>query len=222
MIRCVIFDLDDTLYNERTYVESAMHNVAGYLSDKFGLNNKEVYEKLINILDSEGRGHIFDICIAEYGIDEKVSKLVQVYRDTKPQLELYEDGSKLIHELKKRNIKTAIITDGCSKVQHNKISALNLEGIIDEIIVTDDYEGAAKPSTIPYEMVLLRMDNIEAEKCIYIGDNPRKDFIGARKTGMKTTRIIRNTGDNMKLQAEEGFEADITIHNLMEIQDYLQ
>lgn len=221
MIKCVIFDLDDTLYNERTYVESAMHNVAEYLSDKFGLNNREIYGKLIKILDLEGRGHIFDVCIAEYGIDEKVSKLVQVYRDTKPQLKLYEDSSKLIQVLKDRHIKTAIITDGCSKVQHNKITALNLDKIIDEIVVTDDYEGAAKPSIVPYEMVLLRMHGIEADKCIYIGDNPTKDFIGAGKIGMQTARIIRNAGDYMKLQAEEGFEADITIHDLMEIADYL-
>lgn len=221
MIECVIFDLDDTLYNERTYVESAMHNVAEYLSYKFGLNNKEIYGRLINILDSEGRGHIFDMCIAEYGIDEKVSKLVQVYRDTKPQLKLYEDGSKLIQVLKDRHIKTAIITDGCSKVQHNKITALNLDKIIDEIIVTDDYENAAKPSTIPYEMVLLRMHGMEADKCIYIGDNPRKDFAGARKAKMQTARIIRPVGDNMRLKAEEGFEADIIIHDLMEIINYM-
>lgn len=221
MINCVIFDLDDTLYNERTYVESAMKNVAEYLSDKFMPDSEEIFTRLIDILNSEGRGHIFDTLLAEYKIDEKVSKLVEVYRDTKPQLNLYEDGEKLIKELKKRKIKTAIITDGCSKVQHNKITALNLDKIIDEIVVTDDYEGAAKPSTVPYEMVLLRMHGIEADKCIYIGDNPTKDFIGAGKIGMQTARIIRNAGDYMKLQAEEGFEADITIHNLMEIVDYM-
>lgn len=221
MINCVIFDLDDTLYNERTYVESAMKNVAEYLSDKFMPDSEEIFTRLIDILNSEGRGHIFDTLLAEYKIDEKVSKLVEVYRDTKPQLNLYEDGEKLIKELKKRKIKTAIITDGCSKVQHNKITALNLDKIIDEIVVTDDYEGAAKPSTVPYEMVLLRMHGIEADKCIYIGDNPTKDFIGAGKIGMQTARIIRNAGDYMKLQAEEGFGADITIHNLMEIVDYM-
>lgn len=221
MIKCVIFDLDDTLYNERTYVESAMKNVAGYLSDKFALDGAELFRRLIDILDSEGRGHIFDMLLAEYKIDEKVNKLVEVYRSTKPQMNLYEDGEKLIKELKKRKISTAIITDGCSLVQHNKIEALNLDGLIDEIIVTDDYENAAKPSVVPYKMVLSRMNGIKGNQCIYIGDNPRKDFVGAGKAGMRTARIIRPIGDNMRLQAETGFEADITIYSLMEITDYL-
>lgn len=221
MIKCVIFDLDDTLYNERMYVESAMHNVSEYLSEKFGLDKKEIYNKFINILDSKGRGKIFDICIAEYGIDESVNKLVQVYRDTKPQLLLYEDAKRIFKVLKDKHIKTALITDGCSKVQHSKIAALNLESIIDEIIVTDDYEGAAKPSAVPFKMVLSKMDGINAKQCIYIGDNPRKDFIGAREAGMKTARIIRPLGDNMGLKAADGFEADIIIHDLMEMADYI-
>lgn len=221
MIKCVIFDLDDTLYNERMYVESAMNNVSEYLSEKFGLDKKEIYDKFISTLDLKGRGKIFDICIAEYGIDESVNKLVQVYRDTKPQLLLYEDAERIIKVLKDKNIKTALITDGCSKVQHSKIAALNLENIIDEIIVTDDYEGAAKPSTVPFKMVLSRMNGINAKHCIYIGDNPRKDFIGAREVGMKTARIIRALGDNMRLKAADGFEADIIIHDLTEITDYI-
>lgn len=221
MIRCVIFDLDDTLYNERTYVEGAMLEVAEYFSSKYSLNKDKVYAELIHILDEKGRGRVFDEFMMKHGIDEEVMKAVGVYRASRPSLKLYDDAEDIIKELKRRNILMGIITDGCSQVQHNKVSSLSILDKFDDIIITDDYDNAAKPSTVPYKMILENHKDINADECIYIGDNPNKDFVGAKSSGMKTARIIRNVGMHMNTEVSDDLEADIRIYSLLDILSYL-
>lgn len=216
-IKCVIFDLDDTLYSEITYVKQAFKNVAVYLSEKNNISFEILYERMLELLDKNGRGQIFNDIIEEYSIKENPKKLVEIYRATMPSLKLYEDARQCINLLKNKNIKLAIITDGCSQVQHNKINGLGLEEIMDCIIVTDDYENAAKPSTIPYKMIMEKLEINAPEDCVYIGDNPKKDFVGAREVGMHTARIIRSEGMFMHLEADEGYEADDVVDNLEKI-----
>ena len=216
-IKCVIFDLDDTLYNEIEYVKQAFMNVAVYLSERYGVSSDKLYERMLELLNNDGRGRIFNDIIEEYNITECPKELVEIYRATRPELELYEDAGKCIGVLKNNNIKLALITDGCAQVQHNKINGLGLEDIMDCIIVTDDYENAAKPSTIPYKMVMEKLAINEPSACIYIGDNPKKDFVGARKLGMNTVRIIRSEGMFMALEADEGYEADSVVDSLEKI-----
>ena len=57
---------------------------------------------------------------------------------------------------------------------------------------------------------------------MYIGDNPSKDFIGAGKIGMRTIRIIRPEGMYMRREAEDGFDADVTVHLLTEVAAWIQ
>ncbi|MBQ4068857.1 MAG: HAD-IA family hydrolase [Lachnospiraceae bacterium] len=216
-IKCVIFDLDDTLYSEMEYVKQAFMNVAVYLSEKYNISSEILYDKMQELLDKNGRGKIFNDIIEEYNIQESPKELVKIYRATMPELKLYGDARQCIKMLKNKNIKLAIITDGCSQVQHNKIKGLGIEDIMDCIIVTDDYENAAKPSTIPYNMVMEMLSINDPMACIYIGDNPKKDFIGAREVGMHTARIVRNEGMFMALQADEGYEAEVVVNSLEKI-----
>ena len=214
MIKCLIFDLDDTLYYEKTYVLEAFEEVCKYLSSKYRYDYNKIYERCIEILNQYGRGKIFNILCEEYGIDEDIKKLVEIYRNTKPKLKLYKKSYEVFKFAKENNLKLALITDGCSKVQWNKIKALGLEEVMDKIIVTDDYgNGYGKPHEKSYKEVL-NYFNLKPDECIYIGDNPNKDFIGAKKIGMKTIRIIHKQGDHIHDKINIDFDAELTIKDL--------
>ena len=217
MIKVIIFDLDDTLYNERTYVFAAFRNVAEYIGEKYKLDSEKIYERIIGIFYEFGRGKIFNLICEEYQIDEDIKVLVDIYRDTYPDgIELYEDAKKFIEYAKNKGYKLGIITDGMSKVQWKKIKALGLEDIIDKIVVSDDLgKENWKPSFVPYNEILTYFD-IEAKEAVYIGDNPNKDFVGAKKLGLQTVRIIREEGDHMKTFLGEEYEADEIINLLDE------
>ena len=141
-----------------------------------------------------------------------VKKLVEVYRSTRPVLRLYPDAEQLLERLEKKAVKTGLITDGCSMVQHAKIEALSLNKRLDYVLATDDF-GISKPQRAVYERCLEAL-GCTPEEAVYIGDNPAKDFCGAREIGMATVRIVRPKGMYMQDRAEAGKEADVTVHLL--------
>lgn len=232
MVKAIIFDLDDTLYNEIEYVKQGFRNVARYLTTEAvckssRIPEEELYERMCQILSEQGRGKIFDTICKEWEFDIPVKDLVAVYRDTKPQLSLYKDAEELIAYLKNSRKKLGIITDGCSQVQHRKIDALPLKQSFDVILATDDLGKATdgkpycKPNPEVYEYVLERLGCTPRE-AMYIGDNPQKDFIGAKGLGMKTIRIIRENGDHMQDKVDAEYEADTSVHDLRDIKQIME
>lgn len=231
MIKAVLFDLDDTLYRERDFVEQSFRNVAvvmaEYLTSKransegeiaktlCGESPEELFRQMIELMEQEGRGAIFNQLCKRYEVDIPVQELVRIYRETKPVLTLYPDGEDFLTYLEKKHIKTGLITDGNVQVQHNKIQALGLDKRLDVVLASYDL-GLEKPAPGVYEYCLEKL-GCRSEEAVYIGDNPLKDFIGARKLGMKTVRIIRPEGLYMWRTAEEGYDADMTVHLLTEV-----
>ena len=221
MIKALIFDLDDTLYYEKEYVLGAFKEVAYYLGNKYEKNEEVLYIRMKEILEELGRGQIFDVICEENNFDEDIKCLVQIYRDSMIKLTLYDDSKEFLLWARREGYKLGIITDGCSKVQWNKIKSLGIEELVDKIIVTDDL---GRQYWKPHEKSYLNMMeyfNINQNECIYIGDNPNKDFAGARKLGIKTARIVREKGDHIKTFLGEEYEADINITNLLELKAIL-
>lgn len=220
MIKAVIFDLDDTLYNEREFVYGGFKEVCSYLAEKHNLNCDELFNETIHILNLEGRGKIFNIICEKYEIYEDIKKLVGIYRGALPQIKLYKDSIYILNRLKE-NYKIGLITDGMASVQWNKIKCLGIEHSFDKIVVTDDHGREYwKPHEFSYREML---NNFNCKSCevVYVGDNPHKDFIGARKVGLCTVRIIREFGDHMKTKLTEEYEADYEIKDLRELEELL-
>lgn len=221
MIKVLAFDLDDTLYNERNFVYGAFGSVAHYLSQKYNFEYEKLYKDIINIFNDYGRGKVFDILCNNYKINEDIDTLINVYRESKPHLKLYKDSLYILNKFKNK-CELAIITDGIASVQWNKIECLDIKEYFKMIIVTDDFgKKYWKPNEYSFKEVIRYFD-CKPNECMYIGDNPNKDFIGAREVGMHTVRIIRETGDHMKTFLGPNFEADYKIFNLKELEKVIE
>lgn len=109
-----------------------------------------------------------------------------LYRSHKPEIHLYEGVLELIKYLKNNGIKVGIITDGRPEGQRNKIAALGLDKLIEDIIITDELGGLQfrKPNDIAFRIMQCRW-RIPYEQLIYVGDNPKKDFQAVRQLGME-------------------------------------
>ncbi|MDO8429803.1 MAG: HAD family hydrolase [bacterium] len=211
MIKAIIFDLDDTLYSEITFVRSGFIAVARYAAINFKVSEKEFYKKLINRFNSDGRGKIFDNILTEYNLFSKrrVALLVNCYQRHIPNIVLYSEVRSILHALKKK-YGLGIITDGKGMVQRKKVRALKLKFFFDCIMYTHDY-GKEKPHPFSFKKMLLHFQ-VQPEEAVYIGNNPYKDFIGARRVGLKTIRILR--GDFKFLKLNKKYEADYCLQNL--------
>lgn len=204
-IKGVIFDLDDTLYSEKQYVYSGYKAVADYLGED------KAAEKLWQYFE-QGKPAI-DAYLEEVGMPDKKAECLRVYREHFPQISLYEGVDKTILELKQRGIKVGIISDGRPEGQHNKIKALGLDRLIDDIIITDELGGIQfrKPNDISFRIMQCRW-KLPFEQMIYIGDNLNKDFQACQQLGMRW--VLFDNSDGLYFQP---VETENTIRNLSEI-----
>lgn len=186
-IRGVIFDLDDTLYSEKEYVRSGYTAVAEYLGDT-------TYSDRLWPFFESGKSAV-DELLKELGRGSEKDSVLTVYRTHKPNLHLYEGVKEMLIRLRACGIKTGIITDGRPEGQHNKISALGLEELVDDIIVTDELGGVQfrKPCDIAFRIMQNRW-KLPASQMVYVGDNPSKDFQAPKQLGMKSIYFENTDG----------------------------
>lgn len=185
-VKGVIFDLDDTLFFERDYVRSGYKAVSRYLGGGYE-------EELWSFFES-GRSAIDELLRKLGRMDEK-AEVLEVYRSHKPEISLAEGTEETISFLKARGIKVGIITDGRPVGQRNKITALGLEKVMDDIIVTDELGGIQfrKPCDIAFRIIQNRW-RLPASEMVYVADNPSKDFQGPTQLGMKSVLLKNEDG----------------------------
>lgn len=176
-VKGVIFDLDDTLYPEKMYVRSGYKAVARYLG-------RPDAETRLWELFMDGKPAI-DCYLAEQGLLDEKTACITTYRKHVPEIELYPKVRELLQNLKRKNIKVGIITDGRVEGQNNKIDALGLRELVDDIIITDELGGEQfrKPCDTAYRIIQRRW-KLPFEELVYVGDNVGKDFVAPRSLGM--------------------------------------
>ena len=129
----LIFDLDDTLYEERTYVSSGFRAVARWLETQFQWDPELSYHCMLEALRCQGRGKIFDQGRADGKLTAAlVRACVSVYRHHEPDIQLLPAARDLILELSGNPL--YVVTDGHKIAQAGKIKALGMEPWLQESI----------------------------------------------------------------------------------------
>jgi len=222
MVKAVIFDLDETLYDEMQFVKSGFMAVSLYMANKSNISADKFYKKLMEILSESGRGNVFDIVLKKLELFEKASvcELIKVYRTHKPILSLHSEVNGILAELENKSYKLGLITDGNVEVQRNKVDVLGIKDIFACKVFSDEYGiKKQKPNSFPYRKALKCL-SVMPQQSIYVGDNPYKDFITARKLGMHTVRVMR--GWYLSVSLDKEHEADFEIKRLDDILDILE
>lgn len=211
MSLALVLDLDDTLYPERAYNFSGFRAVDRYLEAQRGIVG--FAECCIALYDAGGRGKIFDEALLRLAQTADVGELLAVYREHTPEITLFEDAQQLFARVRGK-LPLALLTDGYAAVQRRKVAALGIEEYFAALVFSDD-EGreAWKPSPLPYLKVMDLLAE-KAEEFIYVGDNPSKDFVTARKLGWQTVMVCRPGAVHQALDVAPGFEADIEVGSL--------
>ena len=188
-IKAILFDLDDTLINRRAmvykmYTKFALDAVPELKNDTFELEN--VVQSMI-LRDQFGtyseRGYVYDELIKSYNLSEdlKVKYLDMWIKNAGKEATLFNDTIDVLTYLKK-NYQLAIVTNGNSFTQRDKIEHAGIKDYFDEIIVSGDY-SFRKPDKDIYELVCKKL-NVEPNECIFVGDIFKTDIIGAHRYGM--------------------------------------
>ena len=210
--KLAVFDMDGTLLRRRTIFVFA--------------EEKGFMDELLKIVNSNQESYKKSIEIAKLLKGMNSSELLQIFRN----IPLQEHVEKVINEIKKKGIKTAIITNSYQFVADDLKSRLDIDWafannlIIDKNIVTGEliinnkklvkqFDGC-KIHSICKECVLIEICkklNITTEEAIAVGD------------GLIDTCMIKKAGLGIAFNAPQGVQkyADISTSDFSIILKYI-
>lgn len=122
----------------------------------------------------------------------------------------------VVKKLRSLGIKTAIVTNVATdrlQFQRNKINALGLTPLFDAVVLSGEV-GAHKPDLRVFNHAtnLLGVSN---EDCVFVGDNPNADIVGALNAGMEAVWIdVWGDGDR--------FAENPKVHRVKSVLEYFQ
>ncbi|ENN96069.1 L-2-haloalkanoic acid dehalogenase [Methanocaldococcus villosus KIN24-T80] len=222
MIKGILFDLDDTLYNSSEFVNIARREAVKSMIDA-GLDIEfeeamKILDKIIKDKGSNYGKHFDDLVKAVLGkYDPKIIATgIITYHNVKVALlRPYPHTIKTLMELKAMGLKLGVLTDGLTIKQWEKLIRLGIHPFFDEVITSEEF-GLGKPHLEFFKYGLKRM-NLKPEEVIYVGDRVDKDIIPAKKLGIISVRIIQGKYKDM-----EDNISDYKIKNLTELIDIIK
>ena len=176
----IVFDLDDTLYSEKSYVESGYKAISHYIH---ALYQHDFFTAIQNNLSND---NVLLAALVEVGLPESLlPQLIQIYRYHWPEISLLPNAAKLLEKLKALDKKIYLITDGRSLTQRLKVNALNIQDYFQSVYISEE-QGFEKPSLHSFEKITALEPN---KRIVYIGDNPKKDFVAPKALKWSTIGV---------------------------------
>lgn len=206
MIKAVLFDFDETLQNRTAAFERYMDT---FMSDFLpGLSENEKLKRKKDMVETGNGGYVNRVEWYQSLIDlwdwkdAPNAKILAEHYDTQFGFHnvIFDDSIPLLTELRKRGMKTGVITNGPSVLQHTKMENSGLVPYCDIVVVSGDLEFA-KPQAEIFAYTAERL-GLKTEECVYVGDHPVNDIKGALSAGMKAIRMNWGWFENQDLRAD--------------------
>jgi len=197
MITTVIFDLDDTLYDEIDFCRSGLRAAAPHIAALSDAHSAEaVFAIIWKCFITGDCGSTFNVALAQLGIPcdgPLIHKLVEVYRTHMPTLTLPPESRAVLEDLKNKYT-LGLLTDGYLPTQRLKVQALGIEHYFRAIAYTEELGREFwKPSPRGFEKLLEEL-GARPEETVYVADNETKDFIAPNRLGLLTIQLRRPSG----------------------------
>ncbi len=225
MITAVVFDLDDTLYDEIEYCQSGFAAVAEFLANLPDASPAErIFGALWGQFTAGNRTRTFNAALDELEIscdDERIRELVNIYRNHVPRITLPQDSRNVLFELS-TEYTLALLTDGFLPAQQLKVQALGIEKYFESIVYTEQLGRECwKPSPAGFEKIMQTLKT-EPGDMVYVGDNENKDFIAPNKLGFSTVQLIRPARIHASVSTESGAKAQFVIRQIGQLPALLE
>ncbi len=199
MIKAVIFDIDNTMYDFDGAHQTAMDALAAYMKENFGIGSEEtaaLMKKCMDIIaertgDSAAKHNRllrFQCILEQLGSTDywKAMEMYHVYWDALIEVMEPEPGLiPLLRRLRERGIRLGIGSDMTAYVQYRKLKRMGVLQYMDFLVISEE-AGAEKPTQRFFELCLKKA-GCEPGECVFIGDSLKKDVTGAAKYGMAGT-----------------------------------
>ena len=196
MITTIIFDLDDTLYDEVDYCRSGFRALAKTIASMdrgTAVTPEATYETLCEQFDRGNRTETINAALDALSIGydaQLIRRLIVLYRKHTPRITLSRE-SRVVLETLSQDFTLGMLTDGYLPAQKLKVRALKIQKFFTCILYTEQMGREFwKPSPAGFEKLAETLETLP-EKMVYVGDNTQKDFIAPKQLGFTTIQVIR-------------------------------
>jgi len=228
MLTTLIFDLDDTLYDEINYCKSGFRKAAEFIRQNRNcpptIETNDIFRMLWGEFTSGNTTKTFNAVLKKLEVPcdkEFISQIVKKYRQHFPDIHLPTESREFL-ENHKDKYNLALLTDGFLPAQEYKVQALGVEQFFEEIIYTEKLGREYwKPSSLGFEKILEK-SNTPPARAAYIADNEEKDFIAPNKLGMKTIKILRKNRIHKSPPPVPQAKAQNSVNDLAELTRLLE
>ena len=219
--KAVLWDLDETLYSRR---DAARRMFPGMFraclyegrSDDF-INEAVAYMMTRVKRNSMTHEDAFRELLERYPSDKPYVRsdcIDYYYAHMRNYVAPTAETAAIVRKLRERGLKTAIVTNVIPELlehQKKKVQALGIADLFDVIVYSAEL-GIHKPDRRIFDHAaqLLGVSNGE---CLFVGDDPDSDVVGARAAGMEAVWLDR-------WQDDDRFDDDPQVHRVSDVTEY--
>ncbi|HEY2115932.1 MAG TPA: HAD family hydrolase [Candidatus Angelobacter sp.] len=222
IIRCVIFDLDDTLYDCLGQRVPVTHRYAAQAMVEAGLkaDAEAVYRARMRAFRTDPMLRYIDAEVTRhFGVEdpEEISRIAREAYFNCPvgNLTLFPGSLPLLRFLAKRGVRNFIVSFGEPKIQHAKVKALGLdrEPSVEKIYYADRSNVLTKEAAF---RKIQKRTRLTPSEILIVGDRPAREIRAGKELGMHTVRLRHGEfKSQMPVGPEE--EPDYVIGNISEV-----
>lgn len=186
----VCLDLDNTLYAYEPCNSSGMDAVYGKLENILSIDKRQLVECF-----TEARRQIKKLCgptaashsrllyfqrlLELLGLKSQIQLALDLeqtfWRAYMLKMELFDGVLDFLYSLRSKDIPIAIVTDMTVQIQFRKLMYLNIDGLIDHV-VTSEEAGADKPDPVIYKLAKKKLEGYDGAIWM-VGDDIDKDIV---------------------------------------------
>ncbi|HJX83766.1 MAG TPA: HAD family hydrolase [Candidatus Angelobacter sp.] len=197
VIRCVIFDLDDTLYDCMGQRVRPAHRHAAQAMVNVGLKARvdAVYRARMRAFHKDPMLLHIDAEVCRQFHADNPEKITAAARDAYfhcpvGKLTLFPGTRPLLRLLKKGGVRTFIVSFGEPTIQRAKVKALGLdkESAVESVFYADRDQLLTKEAAF---RKIQKTTRLPADQILVVGDRPMSEIRAGKELGMHTVRIHR-------------------------------
>ncbi len=195
MIKNILFDLDDTIFDFKRAEKIALSKTLSELGvspddrilsrySEINISQWKLLEKRI-ITRDEVKVRRYKLLFEEFGIDLSAERTTALYEKNLAIGHYFIDGAEELLQRLYKDYRLYLVSNGATAVQKSRIASSGIEKYFQNIFISQEI-GYDKPAKEFFDKCFEQIDNFSKKETIIVGDSLSSDIQGGINAGIKT------------------------------------
>lgn len=195
MIKNILFDLDDTIFDFKRAERIALSKTLAELGvtpddrilsrySEINISQWKLLEKKI-ITRDEVKVRRYELLFEEFGIDLSAERTTALYEKNLGIGHYFIDGAEEMLQRLYKDYRLYLVSNGATAVQKSRIASSGIEKYFQNIFISQEI-GYDKPAKEFFNKCFEQIEDFSKKETIIVGDSLSSDIQGGINAGIKT------------------------------------